>query len=212
MAWSDKIFDFFNSKALLVSHKLAIVGSVIIFIIILDNYLGVSYNYSIDKKLTQLEQCNKLISESPDKVGKTIAFKLRKEISARQSVFGCIGDYFNKIELKRAEKIFENPEAKDITLINLSFQLSSSAVYYLLAILSPFIIFIANDKIKFVEGFISSVLLIIMSTSFGFLVYLICSLIPVFSDIRYNYLFNVLIQLISIFLVIKFAPKSPSET
>ena len=75
------IIEFFGNTTLRLSHKAVFVLIVLVLIYVIDNYLDLSYNYKVSKKIEMLDRINAVIDNpKSDSVTLIYAISVRDEL------------------------------------------------------------------------------------------------------------------------------------
>lgn len=114
-----QILSLLQDRSMKNIAKFFVVLFVILSIIALDNYLGVSYYSNIDNKLTQLKNVNDLLDyPSLDNKTKVYLLNVKKDILERQTFVDKIQYSFEQISFTSSKNEIVNELNKSIVLRN----------------------------------------------------------------------------------------------
>jgi hypothetical protein len=208
MNWVDTLTKFLLDENRRLPFKVAIVVSIFVGIILIDNVLGFSYYYNTEKKIEQVEKLNSLLNDSlTDKASKTFALKLRKEVMENENwIKQSFSLFTNILEQNKSQEL--NPQISNNNEIRLEknnfwFTLSSSGSLYLaLVVAIPLIIF-TDKKTSIIQRLSTSLLVFLIFIMLALFFNWICSFIPQISNTTWlwNYILNSMIQMIQIFFI-----------
>ena len=211
---TNKIFDFASDESKKISQKFLIVIGSLTILLLIDNIIGFSYNYSLSNKIDQVAKLNAIISDSTlDSFTKNRFIELRKETLTRKNIIDKTYNYLTDFTSTENNLKVTKDNKKETTIVKPNyflFHFTSSGVYYALAILF-FPLFLILDKTNMLLQRI--IMGIILSSSFigmALLFYYICTLIPMLLENSWtlNYIANLSIQLTLIFLIVKIQKKT----
>jgi hypothetical protein len=217
MIFFDKLTDFVFDERKKISSKAAIILLSLLGLLFIDNLIGFSHNYKLNNKIDHIQKLNALILDSKtDKSTKIYLIKLRNETLNRKNILEIFSEYVKSspsdktnINRPKNDNITSNLTAESI---NTFFHLTSSILFYLLAILMiPFIFFLDRNS-SFPQRIAMGLMLCLMFAGIGIFLYWLCSLIPKIWNESWiiNYIINVLIQVFFMYALFKFVPKTAS--
>lgn len=229
MSLIDEIFDFVKDQTLSFSKKSLIISGIVILIFLIDFCLGISFNYSINQKLNQIEKIETIKNNFPindtlltnlnaieskllnrfDYV-KIIHFhqaKIRREIYSRPDTIKR--NQLDSVKpIQDTTKVSLNDEFKTTkTLRNWIWDLISSTYIYLLAVLflmiMPF-----TQKSSFLKLLLGAFIMIVALGAICWLTFLIFSNIPTIIRPWFNYVINATVHLFIVGFVINTISKA----
>jgi len=196
-----QIIGLFQDRSMKNTTKSFVVLFVILFIIALDNYLGISYHNNVDNKLTELKKVNELLeSKSLDKKTKDYLLSTKNEILERKTFVDNISNSFKQISFTSSGSEIKNEVNKSVVLRNSIVEFISINWFFIFLFAGlPFYFFI----VKTFESFWQNLLMVLAVEAFliilSFALYFISSLIPtIFGRPYLNYILNFVILLILI--------------
>jgi len=91
-----KFFEYFSNNDVRISSKLKMILFIMLCIFIIDNVLGFSFYYNINKKINQIISINEVLKDSNMSIGEVNQlFKLRKSVIERENLFDKISLFIN---------------------------------------------------------------------------------------------------------------------
>lgn len=195
------IVNLLQDRSMKNTTKYFVVIFIILSIVAIDNYLGISYYNNLDNKITQLKNVNELLEKpSLDDNMKNYLLNVKKEILMRETFIDKLQHSFEQIS-------FTNSKNEIVTEINKSTVFRNSIIEFVsinyffifLFVVLPFYFFIN----KLSENFWKNILLVFAVEAFlivfSFTLYFLSSLIPTILGRPYlNYILNFLILMILI--------------
>lgn len=234
MSLIDEVFDFVKDQTLSFSKKSLIISGIIILIFMIDFCLGISFNYSINQKLNQIEKIEMIKTNFPindtlltnlntieskllnrfDYV-KIIHFhqaKMRREIYNRPDTIKKIQkDGVKQIQdtakVSLDHEIKTTKTIKELKLRNWIWDLISSSYVYLLAVLF-LIIMPFTQKSSFLKLLLGAFIMIVALGVVCWLTFLIFSNIPTILRPWINYVINAIVHLFIVGVVINTISKA----
>ncbi|MFB3386580.1 hypothetical protein [Flavobacterium sp. LAR06] len=181
--------------------KSFVVLFVILSIIGLDNYLGISYYNNIDNKLLELKKVNELLeSKTLDKETKRYLFNIKREILERKTFVDNVSDSFKQISFTSSKTEIVNEVKQSVVLRNSIIEFISINWFFIFLFAGlPFYFFI----IKAFESFWQNLLMVLAVETFliifSFILYFFSSIVPtIFGRPYLNYILNFIILLVLI--------------
>ncbi|PBI88383.1 hypothetical protein BSF41_25110 [Flavobacterium sp. ACN2] len=217
MIFFDKLIDFVFDERKKISSKAAIITLSLLGILLVDNLVGFSYNYKISNKIEQIQKLNLIISDTKaDDATKGSMLKLRDEVVNRKNIIEIFSEYIssfssNKTIINKSRN--DNVKVNVIESRNSAFHLTSSILFYFLAIIMIPMMFFLDRTSSFSQRIAMGLILSLMFAGIGIFLFWLCSLIPKIWDGSWiiNYIINILIQGSFIYLLFKFAPKATNH-
>ncbi len=206
----DSIVAYITDKERRLSTKTYVTIIFLTLIIILDNIIGLSYHYSVDKKLNEIQLVGQILKDTTlENNTRSELIALRQELLNKKYFYDYITDGINSLykkdHLTQIENLIKNvPSPRN----NIWFLISASGVFLLLYLL-VIIVFPFTDKNNSVGQKIAiEILLIVFGAINTWLLYWLFGFIPKLGDTwTYNYVLNFIIQLLlftgSIALIMK---------
>ncbi len=202
MSGLDKLAERLFDEKTGITTKLTIVVLSIIALVAVDNLMGFSFYYNVDKKIELINKLNTTLKDSSiDSSTRSYAINLRQKITTRQDFITQSFSFFRGKPNSVKNNQTSNPPAiaipKEVAIkSNFWFHLTSSGLYYVFALfLIPFTL--VNDKKQSIEQRIGIAIVgPILIASIGLFFYWLYSLIPQISSTTWawNYLINTLLQ------------------
>jgi hypothetical protein len=207
MGYIDEIKNFLLNDNIRVSHKAAIIVFVMASFLVVDNILGFSYYFNIDRKLEHLEKLDKIINDNKSD-STTVSFaKISKYNMLSRN--NCL-DYFSDFTInmysiiKKKVPTIQTDNTKDVNIdFDFWFHLTSGGFFYILAIIMSPVILMSNPNIPIIQRCATSILAFSMLFLFGFVFYKICSLIPHIDSKIFTYFVNLFLQVTAVTIMTK---------
>ena len=202
-SYIDHITEFLFDEHRRLSSKAAVVVFAFLTILLIDNVLGFSYYFSIDKKVEQIQKLNSIIKDSTtDNTTKTFAINLRSEILKRENIINQSFSFFRNIKLPSSKKDQINPTNDPAKTIDVSirnnfwFHITAGGIYYLIAILALPIMIFRDKKTSLPQRIATGILAAALFFGFGWLFYWLFNFIPQVSTTTWiwNYIINLVLQ------------------
>lgn len=218
MSYIDHITEFLFDEHRRISSKAAVVLFIILSIIFVDNYLGFSFHYNIDKRIEQVEKVNKILSDSlVDSTTKAFALNVRSEIMERKNAVDYLFSFFrgksNTVIKHQANKPPDNPKNNDPIIPSIKnnfwFNISAGGLYYLLAILMLPVLIFTDKTTSLPQRVGTGLVAALLFFGLGWFFYWVCTFIPQISDTTWawNYIVNAIIQIVLVGLLISVSQK-----
>jgi hypothetical protein len=224
MNFIDSITNFLLNKNNRLSTKAIFIIFIIISFFFIDNYIGFSYYFNNQKKIEQIIELDKIISDSTvDKSTILFAKQLRTDVIKRENLINNIYLSFRNDNLinpikqtKNVTKVIAKNNSPNISSIKniFWFYLSSSGIFYLFGILMFFFLILVDFKTSLIQRLGTGFLFLISFSILGLFITWLMSFIPQIlnHDWIFNYLLNMLIQLSIIYLLFIFSKKMNKNT
>lgn len=210
-SYLDHITEFLFDENRRLSSKAALVVFVVIAVIFIDNILGFSYYYNIEKKVEQVQKLNSLIKDpTTDSTTKSFAIVLRSEILERENMINHVVLFFRNMKWSQSKDIQTNKNKTTQAIINTVeknsfwFHLSAGGLYYLLSLLMIPIMVFTDKNTSLPQRIATGILAGAVFFSLGWLFYWLCTFIPQISSVTWfwNYTINFILQLFILGLLI----------
>ncbi len=195
MSAFDTVFSYITDKERRLSTKTYVSIICIFLILIVDNIVGFSYHYSMDRKLNEVKIVGEILKDSTlDQSVKKDLIKTRTELLHKKYFYGYISDSFSAIFSNNSVK--KTPEEVQAQRSNFWFLISTSGIYslcyFILIIIFPFM----DDKNSFGQKIAIEIIIAICGFVHISLFYWLMGLIPKLSDTwTWNYILNGSIQI-----------------
>lgn len=191
----DTVFSYITDKERRLSTKTYVSIICIFLILALDNIVGFSYHYSMDRKLNEVKIVGEILKDSTlDQSVKKDLIKTRTELLRKRYFYGYISESFSSIFSNNSVK--KTPEEAQVQRSNFWFLISTSGIYllcyFILIIIFPFM----DDKNSFGQKIAIEIVIAIFGFVHISLFYWLMGLIPKLSDTwTWNYILNGSIQI-----------------
>lgn len=205
MSFLDNITEYLTDEDRQLSSKAAFIVLIILVVVFVDNVLGFSYHFRIDKKLDEIQKINTIIKDpTVDSTTKAYAIQLRADIMQKQTVIDYTLSFFRNIKWASSKKPQINkptPIPKPIesaTRNNFIFLLTSGGFYFLIAIIGlPVLAFAPNQKTSLPQRLATGILIAFVFSAIGVFFYWLFDFIPLLSKKTWtwNYILNSFFQI-----------------
>lgn len=210
MSYLDHITAFLFDENRRLSSKAAVVFFIVLSILFIDNVLGFSYSFTIDKKIEQVEKLNRVIKDpSTDSITKQFALSIRKDIIGRQNILNQTLSFFrgksNNSIKHQANIPTDSANAKEVAIKNnFLFHSTAGGLWYLLAIVMLPVMIFTDKKTSLPQRVSTGIFAGLILFGFGWFFYWLCTFVPQLSSTTWvwNYIVNFLIQALLIFLLV----------
>jgi hypothetical protein len=200
MAFYDTILTYITDKERKLSTKTYVTIICLALIIVLDNIIGLSYHYSVDKKLTEINVIGQILKDTTlEKSTRKELLTLRQEILNKKYFYDQITDgvksLFKKdvtpVHADKSTNIAETPRN------NLWFLISSSGIlllfYFIMILVYPFI----DKNNSFGQKLAIEIIIIVLGGLRIWLNYWLLGFIPKLGNTwTGNYILNFAIQIL----------------
>lgn len=196
-----QILSLLQDRSMKNITKFFVVLFIVLSIIALDNYLGVSYYSNIDNKLTQLKNVNDLLDHpSLDNKTKVYLLNVKKDILERQTFIDKIQYSFGRISFTSSKNEIVNELNKSIILRNSIIEFVSINYFCIFLFIGlPFYFFINRFSLNFWHNLLLVIAVEAFLIILSFTLFFLFSLIPTILGRPYlNYILNFLLFFILI--------------
>lgn len=208
MSYIDHFADFLFDERRRLSSKAAVILFIILAVLLVDNLLGFSYSFAIDRKISQVQKLNTIIKDpSVDSSTKMFAINLRNRIIDRQDIVSQALSFFrgksNNSIKHQANKPTATAKPIDVSIKNnFWFNFSASGFFFLLAIIMIPLMLFADKTTSFIQRLGTGIATTFSLVLFGFFFIWLLGFIPQISNSTWvwNYILNGLIQILMSFL------------
>jgi hypothetical protein len=202
----DTLVTYITDKERRLSTKTYVTIICLTLVIILDNVIGVSYHYSVDKKLSELQITGQILKDTTlDKNTRLELTTLRNKIIARKHYSDQFTDAIKTLFKKEITTIQTSIPIKETPTPrnNFWFLMSVSGIYLLLYLII-LIVFPFMDKGNSIGQKIAIVIIFIVFAGLNALLYYwLFGFIPKLGDTwTWNYVLNFVVQIILFALTI----------
>lgn len=191
----DHIISFLKSTKTKLPWKVSFVILIIGTLLFIDNILGISYLYRVEKEISVVKQLNELAyNQNNDVETKQYAIALKSKVINRKNYFVMAKEAIAKIHWEDSPSEQRTQEVRVKKSSSLVLHLTSSLLFYIMAVLIFCVILFANSNESLYKRLIAAIASAAVFSTFGYLIYVLTSLIPLFAYPIINYLLNTLIQ------------------
>jgi len=212
MPFIDTLTDWFTDPGRTLPQKLAVAVIILFLLYTVNDLLGFSYYYRINKKVENFERLTQIISnEKTDSTSRAQAMALRDVIMCKEPSYFSLLNLFvklcksistNKRQVVKTTVTTTNIAANVSMRNEILFFVSSSGIYAIIGVMMiPIILFSRRQPI--IPRIASAIIVILI---FGFVttsLYALTDFIPIIlNKWAFNYIVNALIQLSSIIILV----------
>lgn len=210
MSYIDHFINFLFDEDRRLSSKAAVVVFIVVAIVFVDNILGFSYSFSLDKKIEQVQKLNLILKDSTtDSTTKSFAINLRSQIIERKDIVSQTLSFFrgksNSVIKHHANNPPATPRAIEVSIKNnFWFNISASGIYFLLAIIMIPLMLFADKTTSLSQRLATGIATTVSFILFALFFIWVLGLIPQITNSTWiwNYLINFIIQVIIMGLLV----------
>jgi hypothetical protein len=202
MSYIDHFTEFLFDEKRRLSSKAAVVLFIVLAICFVDNMLGFSHSFNIDKKIGQVQKLNAILKDTTiDSTTKAFALSLRSEIIERQNIAIQTLSLFrgksnNSIKYQPNNSRANAKPINETIKSNFWFNVTASGIYFLFAVLMIPLMLVADKTTSLAQRLATGVVTTISFVLFGLFFIWVLSVIPRISSSTWlwNYILNFMIQ------------------
>lgn len=173
---------------------------------VINDLLGFTYYYCMDKKISHVERLNTMIKDSStDSLGRRYAWEMREQVVGRRPYYLLFFSFLSESMASKSMKQAMNPPKIDTTTNmaatvsirnDLLFILSSSGLYFILGLIGlPVMIADKKSDLTMPRKVVAGIAMLILFSFIGWFYFWLTDLIPaVWGKWWINYILNIILQ------------------
>lgn len=203
------IYQFLIDSKIKISHRAAIIITILFGLFIIDNILGFTFNYKARTQLEIIKKADELITnEKTDSITRVYAERIRDKVANRRNIFDYLSSRRSLKDSKPNTTITIPTATKNESTINKGFWfiMSTSGFFFIGMLFAVWVnLFWIGAKGNLVDRIGLTVIYLTLYAGIGYVLYFILGHLPILKGgIRINYFINLSLQIIVCLLIVHF--------